>query len=184
MIAVKNPIVNGIDVSPYKEHPRMVELRLTLMFGVVSTEYGHNKAMTIFQKLCEMFRIDFAKLSTILNSLPSIHMLRKKSKWRYRQEVMFLGRLNNESKQQTAAKYLQRHYTTVYRQPEFHDPDTFVTQEWLNGLNDNVVICGVEAYRLEAIRFIEDFEFFLEVLGNLSLSKEDIRSLRFDHKLR
>lgn len=184
MIAVKNPIINGIDISPYKEHPRMLELRLIMIFGVVATEYGHNKAMFIFQKLSEIFRNDFAKISTVLNTLPSIHMLRKKNKWRYRQEVMFLGRLHNETKQEVAAKYLQRHYTTVYRQPEINDADTFVNQEWLDGLEDNVVICGVEAYRLEVLRFLEDFEFFLEVMGNLSLSKEDIRSLRFDHKLR
>jgi hypothetical protein len=183
MIAVKKPIINGIDVTKYKEHPRMLELRMTMIFGVVATEYGHNKAMFIFKKLSEMFRIDFSKLTTVLNTLPSINMLRKKDKWRFRQEVMFLGRLHNETKQEIASKYLQKHYTTIYRQPNVHDVDTFVNQEWLDGLDNNVVICGVEAYRLEVIRFIEDFEFFLEVVGNLSLSKEDIRSLRFDHKL-
>lgn len=183
MIAVKDPIINGIDVSKYKEHPRMLELRMILIFSVVATEYGHNKAMTIFKKLSEIFRNDFAKLSTVINSMPSITSMKRNNKWRWRQEVLFLGRLNNETRAETAAKYLQKHYTTVYRQPELNNPEYFINQDWLDGLDDNVIICGVEAYRLEVLRFLEDFEFFLEVIGNLSLSTKDIRSLRFSHQL-
>jgi hypothetical protein len=184
MIAVKNPIINGIDISKYKEHPRMLELRMVLQFTIISTEYGHNKAMFIYQKLCEIFRVDFAKISTVLNALPSVTMLSRKNKWRYRQEVMVLGKLYNETRVDAGSKYLQKHATTIYRYPEFYDPNIYVNEEWLGGLDETVAICGVETYRLEVLRFIEDFEFFLEVMGNISLSKEDIRSIRYDHKLR
>lgn len=183
MIAVAEPLINGIDVSSYKEHPRMLELRLILLFSIVATEYGHNKAVTIFQKLSEIFRTDFAKLQTVINSMPSIQQMRRTDKWRYRQEVIFLGHLYNETRGTVATKYLQVHYTTIYRMPEVHRLDNFVTQRWLDQLDDSVVICGVEAYRLEVLRFLEDFEFFLEVMGNVHLSTKDIRSLRYDHRL-
>lgn len=183
MIAVKDPIINGIDVSKYKEHPRILELRLILLFSVVATEYGHNKAVEIFKSLSEIFRVDFTKLHTVINAMPSIKRMRTTDKYRYRQEVIFMGRLFNETRSDVATKYLQRHFTTVYRKPEIHKIERFLDEEWLADLEDNVVICGVESYRLEVLRFLEAFEFFLEVMGNLSLSTKDIRSLRFSHQL-
>lgn len=183
MIAVKDPIVNGIDISKYKEHPRILELRLILVFAIVSLEYGHNKALTIFNKLSDIFRTDFAKLSTVINSMPSIKAMQKKDKWRYRQEVIIMGHLFNENRTDVATKYLQRHYTTLYRNKRKHRMEDFLDQEWLDQLDNNVIICGVEAYRLEVLRFIEEFEFFLEVMGNVSLSTKDVRSIRYSHEL-
>jgi hypothetical protein len=182
MIAPKDPIINGIDVSKYKEHPRILELRFGLFFLIVAREYGHNGAIRIYQKLSEIFRVDFNKIQTVINAIPSVQVLKRRDKWRYRQDVALMGHLFNESGVEIANKYLKIHTTTYYRQKEILSPKYFVNEEWLAGLDDSIIICGVETYRLEIIRFIEEFEFFLEVMGNVSLSTKDLRSIRFSHE--
>jgi hypothetical protein len=51
------------------------------------------------------------------------------------------------------------------------DPEKYVDEKWISDLNNSVVICGLEVYKQEGIRFVEGYFNLIKVLGNVSVSK-------------
>jgi hypothetical protein len=173
MLTIENPatlIINGTDYATYREHPRMVELHvLTLFFGLVK-EYGVFKAEQLMKHLCEVLAVDWTKISAIVRNMDKFQAQQKNDKVRYRQEVIFLGALWGHHRLFTAKTWLHISHTTLYRD-KLLDEKNFVNDEWLNKLNNNVIICGIDAYKLEGIRFLDGFFNLIKVLGHVSVSK-------------
>jgi hypothetical protein len=163
--------INDIDYTPYREHPRMVELHIfTLYLGLVK-EYGVYKSDSLLKHLCEVLAVDWSKIQGIIRNFDKFNEQKKRDTLRFRQEILFLGTLWGHHRVYTARTWLHISHTTMYRFKELLNPEKYITEEWLNGLNNNVIICGLEVFKNEGIRFIEGFFNLVKVLGNVSVSK-------------
>lgn len=173
---MEKPIVkeiNDIEIEKYQRHPRILELRIVLVFTNLANAYNYNTAMDFFQALCKIFQCNWQLLSGILNNVYNIRSLEKKDKLRFRQEAIFMGILFNETRYSIVKNYLDLSLPSIYKKELNYE--NYVTQDWLDKLDANIAICGVPAYKLEATRFVEGMEGFLEVVGRVSLPKIKIR---------
>lgn len=163
-----------IDVK-YKRHPRMLELRVIMIFNNLVRNYNYNRAVEILEALCMMTKTNFKNIMTIINNDYNIRRLSKTDKERWLQELIFMGALYNESKHFVSERWLIKHKTYLYNMPHLNlDLDKFVTKEWIDKLTDNVVICAIPHQKLEAERFIDGINDLLEVMGNVSIPKTKV----------
>lgn len=166
--------VNGINVTQYQRHPRIIELRMILLHGLFIAEYGDKFTVDFFKAWCDMNKINYTFIMSVINQKVRIKQMDITDKLRYRQEVIFTGHVYNEARDAVGARFLNLSRTFLYREKELFDPNIFVTKEWLDLLDLNVVICGVPQYNNEALRFIESLEHFLGVIGNVPLAKKKV----------
>jgi len=155
----------------YKTHPRILELRVTAYYNMLVQEYGVNRTSNFLKTFCEMTYVDFQKINGIVNQYVKIRHLEKLNKTRYRQELVFMGHVYGETKYFISKKLLNITVGYLYKKGLNLLVEDFVNTEWLAILDNNVVICGIPQYALEAKRFVDAFEHFKEVLGNVSTPK-------------
>ena len=169
MIKPKIKEINDIEIEQYQNHPRILELRIILMFKTISKAYDYNTAIDLFQALSKVFRCNWQLVNGIINNVYNIRALEKRNKIRFRQEVVFMGLLYNETRYVAVKNYLDLSLPAVYA--KYLQYENFVTRDWLDELDQHIAICGIPHYRLEAERFIEGMGTFLEALGRVSIPK-------------
>lgn len=166
--------MNGIDLTVLQKHPRVLELRLALFHSLMVAEYGDMMAMQFINTWCDMFSVNKTLINGIINQGPRIRKLRIMNRLRYRQEIIFMGMLFNEGRTEVAQKYLGLSKAYIYRKDFPYDPRVFLNLEWLNTLDDNIVLCSIPAYKVEAERFFDALDRFIEVAGSVSVAKQKV----------
>jgi len=174
MRTIQKSELGGISLTPFQRHPRMVELRFVFLHGLLVSEYGDETTMRIIKAWCDIHKINYTFLAAILNQKERVKQLNITDKVRFRQEVIFMGHIYNEPREVVGNRYLNISKTFLYRAKQTFDPVNFVTQDWLDELDYNVIVCGVPQYNNEALRFIESIENFLEVVGFVPLAKKKV----------
>lgn len=151
------------DLAKYKYHPRIMEIRLALIRSVLIRQYGDEIATEILKNLSIMFGCNWAVLvgvfqkgNRILNH-PAVDTNRK------RQEVIFMGYLYEESRLMVARQYLNMSANYLYQDKTKHNAEVFATQDWLDLLQEEAVVCGVRSYATETKRFLLHFDSFISV---------------------
>lgn len=157
--------------TDYKYHPRILELRVILYYTMLVRQYGVTKAIEFYRALCNITAVDWQKINGLINQIPKIRHLERINRRRFRQELVFMGVIYEESRYFISKYILNVSTATLYRKQAGLNPEEFVTDEWLSELDNNVAICGIPQYALEARRFIENFSTFMETLGNVSAPK-------------
>lgn len=177
MIYMQNSIkgiINGIDYTDYRYHARLVELNIVTTFLNFVKEYGVVRTEEFFKGICGVIGVDWVKIQGIIRNADKFIMQSKTDKLRYRQEILFMGAVWGHHRLYTARQHLHISHTTLYSFKEKLQPESYVDDVWLENLNNNVVICGIEGYKQEGIRFIEGFFNLVRVIGNVSISKTRI----------
>jgi hypothetical protein len=165
----------GVDIAPYKKHPRIVELKLVLLYETIIMNWGASKGTEFFKMLSDFFNLDWTKINGIIQQKHLIKKVRNGKAQRFKQEIVFAATVYNEPTWYIATRYLRVTPDYFYRRRNPYKVKNFATKEWLAGLEENVVVCGIEGLRLEALRYLEGFEAFMEVFGNVSISGQDLR---------
>lgn len=153
--------INGIDVTDYKKHPRILELRFIHTYDTWNKEFG-NMTDDLMTGLAEAFRCDITKLRAVASQAPTIRTMVKKYESRWLQEIIFLGHLWGETRYALVKKWIKRSLRTIYGRPEYQ-VEGFVSQEWLDKLDQEVVACGLKPYAVEVERFLDMLENFKRV---------------------
>ena len=148
----------------YKRHPRILEVRLILLFDLFTKEFGFNGAKQIFSGLCYGLRRNNDVLDMIINRRFDIKRKSKTDIYKWRQEVVFMGICYGESMYKIAKDYLMISTINMYRDNKFSNPDEFVTDEWLRSLDDEVFIAGGQMYRDEVEAFLDVIDGMTNVL--------------------
>lgn len=167
-----------VEITPellekYKRHPRVLEIRLILLFDLFEREFGYMNVMSIFDGLCIGFKRSKELLDTVLNRRFDIKRKSKTSRIKWRQEVMFMGLCYGESPYKIAKYYLLIAPQNLYMNKEMNDPRHFVTDEWLRDLDDEPVIAGNKLYRDEIKGFLEVIDSLTNVLLKWKGDKEN-----------
>jgi hypothetical protein len=174
MRTIARKTVNGIDISSYQRHPRVLELKVIFMYQLLVNEYNDVWAQTFFRQWADLNRMNWSLLSGFLNQKQKIRKLETLDRGRFRQEVIFMGLLFNEVRREVAERYLGISKTYIYRKENNFDVEEYVTEDWLLKLDETVVLCGIPQYRNEVERFVETLENFLEVIGHVSVAKSRV----------
>jgi hypothetical protein len=164
-------IVGDVDFTEYRNHPRMIELNIILTYINFVNEYGIIKTEEYFKDMCKLFGVDSTKIIGIVRNVDRIRLQSKTDKQRYRQEVIFLGAVWGHQRLWTAKRHLHITHATLYRYGDLLNPEKFTDQAWLDQLSSNVVICGIEGYKQEGIRFIDGLFNLIKIMGDVSVSK-------------
>ena len=151
-------------LTKYKNHPRILEVRLIMLFDLLEREYGFNGVMDIFDGLCIGFKRSKEMLDVVLARRFDIKRKSKTSKIKWRQEVMFMGMCYGEKPYKIAKTYLLLTPSALYMNRELNDPNNFVTDKWLLGLDDEVIVAGSKIYRNEIKGFLEVVDSLANVL--------------------
>lgn len=147
----------------YKYHPRIMELRISMIKKLIVSQYGEEMAMNFLQLLAQMFECNWTVLVGILNKEHKITNHPSVTPGRRKQEVIFMGALFGETRYQISEQYLSMSVNYLYQSKEKHNPDVYTTEEWLEQLNGEVTVCGVRSYAQEARRFLVAFENFVGI---------------------
>lgn len=163
--------IGDTDYTEYRYHPRMLELNIMTTYLNLVREYGTVKTEDLMKMFCNIIGVDATKIIGIVRNADRFALQVKTDKLRYRQEMLFLGAVWGHQRLYTATHWLHITHATLYRYGDIHNPEKFVNQEWLDGLANNVIICGIEGYKQEATRFVDGFFNFIRIIGNVSVSK-------------
>jgi hypothetical protein len=173
-IVIDNPkqgLIGDTDYSEYRYHPRMLELNILTTYVNFAKEYGVSKAEEFFKALCNLFGVDWVKISAIIRNIDRFKDQLKKDTLRYRQEMIFLGSTWGHQRLWTAKRHLHISHTTLYKFKDLLNPEKFVDEDWMNQLSNNVLICGIDAYKQEGKRFVDSLFHLMQIFGNVSVSK-------------
>lgn len=147
--------LSEMELDEYKKHPRVLEIRFILFFGVLEREYGYQGAIKFIESICKAFNCNFMFLNGLINRRFEIKG-KSKVKWRlWRQEVIFAAKVYGETVYKVARSYLGLDPHTIYSQSDIYDINKYCTGEWLSDFDTRVTLCGQPSYRLEVIRFFE-----------------------------
>lgn len=151
------------ELLKYKHHPRIMELRISMIKTMIVRQYGEEVAMNFLQMLSQMFECNWTVLIGILNKDHKITNHPAVTATRRKQEVILMGALYGETRYQISAQYLNMSTNYLYQSKERNNPNIYTTEEWLETLNDEVVVCGVRSYATEARRFLVSFDNFMGI---------------------
>lgn len=155
-------IINGIDVTDFKSHPRILELRFVATYDMWYKEFGE-RADGILTGLANAFHCDIAKLRAVANQSANIRKITKQDRTKHIQEIVFMGEVWKEKRFTVAGKYLNLAKRTLYARPHYLPP-SFVNDVWLRQLDDEVVACGLKQYAVEVERFLESLDVLRKVI--------------------
>lgn len=140
-----------------------MELRISMIKALIVRQYGEEVAMNFLQMLSQMFECNWTTMVGILNKDYKITNHPAVTPNRRKQEVILMGALYGETRYQISEQYLSMSINYLYQSKEKHNPDVYTTEEWLEQLNDEVVVCGVRSYATEARRFLVSFDNFIGI---------------------
>ena len=163
---MENELLTKELLERYRKHPRILEVRFILLFDLFEKEFGYNGVMDIFNGLCIGFKRNKDILDAIINKRFDIKRKSKTSVIKWRQEVMFMGMCYGETPYKIAKNYLMVSPVNFYRKDrkDIYDPNTFITDEWLTSLDDEVKVTGGLVYRNEVRGFLEIMNSLTNVL--------------------
>lgn len=151
-------------LEKYKRHPRILEVRLILLFDLFTKEFGFNGARELFNGLCYGLKRNSDVLEMIINRRFDIKRASKTNVYKWRQEVIFMGMCYGETLYKIAKDYLLIAPANMYRANPYCNPEDFLTDEWLRNLDDEIFIAGGEMYRNEVSAFLDVIDGLTSVL--------------------
>lgn len=161
-----------MDYKQYRKHPRILELRFLMIHSNFAMEFGLEHTAIMFEAICRAARINWSILSSVIGRQDVILGLSQTDRLRYRQELVFMGDIFNESRITVAKKYLRISKRLMY---EAFDgmliPTKFLNEEWLDKLDYHVVVAGNVAYSNELERFINYIAIMGELISHVPLAK-------------
>ena len=153
-------------LNRYRNHPRILEVRIILLFDLFEREFGYNGVMDIFNGLCVGFKRSKDLLDSVIARRFDIKRKSKTTKVKWRQEVMFMGMCYGEKPYKIAKNYLCLSPSNFYRtsKEDTYNPNVFITDEWLRDLDDEAKVAMNKVYRDEIKGFLEAINGITNVL--------------------
>lgn len=150
----------------YKFHPRLMEIKISLIYSLMVREYGETRSPHIFKALCEMINVSFPVMNGIIAKGGLILSNAIVDDVRRKQEIILVGELWDETRYKVSTKYFG--YSSpnyLYQNKELYNFENFISEEWLESLDTEVLVCGLPAVSKTAQQFLIGFEEFMDIFG-------------------
>lgn len=151
------------ELATFKYHPRIMELKMSMIKQLLIRQYGDEVANDFLQALAQMFQCNWTVLIGVFNKEHKITNHPAVNPRRRKQEIIFMGALYGETRYKISEQYLNMSSNYLYQSKETFNPELFATDEWLTELNSEVIACGVKSYAIEVKRFLVSFEAFFSI---------------------
>jgi len=162
----KTCLVNGFDIIPYKFHPRILELRFVVLIRYLILQMGDRATVDRFITfMSEAYCINEQFLLSVVNRSSEILSFEKENPVRFVQEVALSTFLYGYDKPMLANLLIKTMNSLNNEVLYPYRPEKFLSKDWLDMLNEEVIICGVKAYEVELTRFLKAYEHIREVMG-------------------
>lgn len=148
-----------------KYHPRVLELRVSLIHSMFVMEFGSEKTQLLFKEFCDIATINYTVIASMLGRKRQILKLNTIDKLRYRQEVLIMGLAWGETRENIGKKYLNITRSTLYGAFDGQlKTDVFFNERWAENLDYSIEVAGVDAFRIESTRLVNFFEGLSKVI--------------------
>lgn len=151
------------DLKIYKNHPRILELRLAAIISLFIKKYGEVKAFEYLKLLSLMFDCEWSSIYAIFTKYYEILNDIAPGLKRRKQEIIFMGNLYNETRYYIADHYLGMSKNYLYQMKEEHNTDIFADRVWLQYLNDESIFLKDDSSIKSVEKFILDIDNFVSI---------------------
>jgi predicted glycosyltransferase involved in capsule biosynthesis len=148
----------------YKEHPRILEIRLICLARYLSLSLNRGHADEFIRYLSETYSCNEQFIRILINKSSEVLIIETTDYTRFIQEISLACHLYGYDRFFIAKMLLKSPNTLNSKVLYPYELDTFISEEWFEGFDDKVAFCGHKAYAIEALRFIKAFDNFREVL--------------------
>ena len=143
-----------------KYHPRMLELRLCLIYDNLYNVYGGVNALFIIKGFCEALKIDYSCIDDVLRNHSKVKRLSKSNRKEFNNQVFVLGECWDETKNYTSRVYLNG-ITGAYK----NYSNIKVDDEFIRKL-DKYVFCLDTEYKINNVKnFLENFNWLIRIFS-------------------
>lgn len=141
-----------------KYHPRMLELRVCIIYDNLYDIFGGANAFEIIKGFCEALKIDFSCVDEVLRNHSRIKRLSKSNRKEYNTQVFVLGECWEENKNYTSRVYLKGLKGAYRNYNDITVDDTFLAKL------DNYVICLDSDYKINNVKnFLINFNWLVRL---------------------
>ena len=145
------------NLEDYRDHPRILELKFSLLFANLSRDYNYNDTIHIFRGLTLSFQCHWETIKGLIDNIFEIRRLEKIEQVRFRQEVLFIAYLEGKNKS-VVARQLNVKPTLLYSKKYPYEVEEFLNDEWLKELDKSVTLSGIPQYKKELEKFVMGME--------------------------
>ncbi len=152
------------DLQDYKYHPRLIELRVSGVYGNLIREFGRQEADDFIKAFCTLFNLPYSLLVNVLRQHHKIQHDQFISEERKKQEQIFMGELWGETRYTVATKYMGlKSHNYLYQDQKKFNYKYYVNEQWLDKLDDEVMVAGAENLKLVIINFLKALDDFVHL---------------------
>lgn len=143
-----------------KYHPRMLELRLCLIYDNLYDIYGGVNSVEVIKGFCDALKIDFNCINEVLRNHSRVKRLSKSNRKEFNTQVFVLGECWDETKSYTSRVYLSG-ITGAYKNYN----NIQVDDDFLRKL-DTYVFCLDNEYKINNVKnFLENFNWLIRLFS-------------------
>lgn len=153
------------ELEKYKKHPRVLEIRLCVFFHLMEREYGFQGAMNLVDSICRAFKCNSTMINAVINRRFEIIRNQKVKQQLWRQEAIFMGYVYGVTAYKVAKHYFKINPNTFYSQADIYSIDRFCDNKWLSEMDNRVMLCGQDIFKLEVDRFLEVLDVLADMLN-------------------
>lgn len=150
-------------INSLREHPRVVERRLIMIHERAVKVLSEENVDALFEFICERHHVKFNVLSQVLASKHEI-MKASQDPLVDRQELILAGVVYGEKRTYIAKEDLGVTSGFLYQNKNDHNPEYYITDEWIKDLGSRTVSLRIRTWYDEVIRFLEYVQLYLSIL--------------------
>lgn len=150
-------------LSEYRSHPRVVERRLMVIYDRASRILSAENVDAFFGFICERHHIKANVISQVMASKVQVEGAIRDA-LTDRQELIFVGALYGEKRSTVATNDLGVTSGFLYQDKALHNPEFFITKDWLTDMDNRIVSLRVDTWYHEAVRFVEHAQLYMSIM--------------------
>lgn len=143
-----------------KYHPRMLELRLALVYDSLYHAFGNKNSIEIIKGFCESLKIDYACIDLVLRNYSKVMKLSKFNRAEHNRQVIVMGESWGETK-----SYVGRVYLNGIKGIYSNYSDIGVDDNFLSSLDKYTAVLA-EEYDINNVKnFLENFNSLINLFS-------------------
>lgn len=141
-----------------KYHPRMLELRVCIIYDNLYDIFGGANAYELIKSFCQSLKIDFRCVDEVLRNHSRVKRLSKSNRKEYNAQIFILGEAWEENKNYTSRVYLKGLKGAYKNYNNIAVDDTFLHKL------DSYTVCLDSDYKINNVKnFLINFNWLVKL---------------------
>ena len=155
--------MNEKDKENYKHHPRVLEVRFSMLMQIMEKEFGVVGTEKFLDTVCKVYSLNTEIMHQIFNNRFEIRRMSVTNRVEWFKTMVFVGYLYG-IKPYTVATYMgyNKSYPYVCKLNE----KELTSQDFLNKLNDQICLCRMSTHKVVLENFMDLANSFGKVFND------------------